>query len=68
MNRMMARKIVGNQPTRYLSAMAKALQMLPELNTADDWYRLHALQVLGFKVRFNRAYMVEQQTSANLED
>ncbi len=50
MTRAEARAVVGNQPTWALRNMALALQMLPRLNTAEDWRRLRALKALGFSV------------------
>ncbi len=50
MTRKEARYIVGNQSTRMLSGMAKALQMQTWRNTESEWYRLAALKTLGFKV------------------
>ena len=58
MTRKRARDILGNQPRWALSNMSKALQILPHVNTPDDWLRLWALQVLGYKVPVNREFMV----------
>lgn len=41
-----AKKLVGNQPTWALKNMAKALKMLPMLNTAEDLQRLEAAKVI----------------------
>ncbi len=60
MTRKHARAILGNQPKWALSNMAKALQLQSRLNTPEDWLRLWALQVLGFKVKVNREFMVAQ--------
>ena len=38
-------KIVGNQPTWALKHMVKALEMLPSLNTEEDWERLRAAKI-----------------------
>ena len=46
MNYAEAKKIVGNQPTYALKNMVKALQMLPYLNTAEEWKRLEAAQIV----------------------
>jgi len=53
MTRAEARAIIGNQPKWALRNMARALQMLPRLNTCDDWQRLRALRALGYKVRID---------------
>lgn len=49
MTRNEAKKIVGNQPKWALSNMAKALSMMPWENTPEEWKRVTALRVLGFK-------------------
>lgn len=41
-----AQTIVGNQPTWALENMVKALQMLPMLNTNEDWRRLKAARMV----------------------
>lgn len=41
-----AKKIVGNQATSHLKNMVKALNMLPLLNTKEDWLRLEAAKVV----------------------
>ena len=46
MNLQEAKEIVGNQDTTSLRNMVKALNMLPALNTAEDWQRLEAAKVV----------------------
>jgi hypothetical protein len=41
-----AKELVGNQDTVSLRNMVKALNMLPALNTAEDWQRLEAAKVV----------------------
>ena len=68
MTRKHARAILGNQPRWALSNMAKALQLLPRLSTPEDWLRLWALQVLGFKVKVNRDFMVAKASGLGRVD
>jgi hypothetical protein len=35
-------KIIGNQPRQCIKNMVKALNMMPALNTPEDWERLEA--------------------------
>ena len=37
--------IVGNQPKWAIKNMIRALNMLPALNTKEDWERLEAAQI-----------------------
>jgi hypothetical protein len=46
MNLQEAKELVGNQDTVSLRNMVKALNMLPALNTAEDWQRLEAAKVV----------------------
>ncbi len=48
MNRIEARKIVGNQPKWALRNMARALSILNLLNTPEENQRLLALRALGY--------------------
>jgi hypothetical protein len=41
-----AKELVGNQDTTSLRNMIKALNMLPALNSAEDWQRLEAAKVV----------------------
>jgi hypothetical protein len=41
-----AKELVGNQDTTSLRNMVKALNMLPALNSAEDWQRLEAAKVV----------------------
>ena len=50
MNKTEARKIIGNQPKWVLPNMCKALQLFPWENTPEEWDRLRALRVLGYRV------------------
>lgn len=49
MTRKEAKKLLGNQAPWALRNMAKALQMMPWENTAEEWKRLEALRALGYK-------------------
>ena len=53
MNRIEARKILGNQPKWALSNMARALQLHAWRNTVEENRRLIALRALGYKVYIN---------------
>ncbi len=55
MTRLEAREILGNQPKWALRNMARALSMLTRLNTKEDWNRLAALRVLGYRPRLRGA-------------
>jgi hypothetical protein len=46
MNLQEAKELIGNQDTTSLRNMVKALNMLPALNTAEDWQRLEAAKVV----------------------
>jgi hypothetical protein len=46
MNFQEAKELVGNQDTTSLRNMVKALNMLPALNSAEDWQRLEAAKVV----------------------
>ncbi len=46
MNLQEAKELVGNQDTTSLRNMIKALNMLPALNSAEDWQRLEAAKVV----------------------
>lgn len=46
MTKKQAQQITGNQPKWALRNMRKALEMMPSLNTSDDWRRLEACYVL----------------------
>ena len=48
MNRKEARAFIGRK-TQFEAGMARALCLLPWLNTADDWRRVRALATLGYK-------------------
>jgi hypothetical protein len=48
MTRKEARAILGKKD-RFEPGMARALCLLPWLNTSDDWRRVEALAVLGYK-------------------
>lgn len=50
MNRETAKRILGNQPKYALRNMARALQIAPWHNSAQDWQNLEALRALGFKL------------------
>ena len=50
MNRIEARKILGNQPKWALQGMALALQLHSWKNTVEENQRLMALRALGYKV------------------
>ena len=41
-----AKKIIGNQASWSLRNMVKALNMLPLMNTPEDWERLEAGKVV----------------------
>ena len=46
MNLQEAKELVGNQDTVSLRNMIKTLNMLPALNSAEDWQRLEAAKVV----------------------
>jgi hypothetical protein len=46
MNFQEAKELVGNQDTTSLRNMIKALNMLPALNSAEDWQRLEAAKMV----------------------
>lgn len=63
MTRKEARAIVGRKD-RYEAGMARALCMLPWENTRDQWRRVLALAVLGYKGPRN---LVKAQGRASIE-
>lgn len=54
MTRKEATALLGNQPKTALRSQALALQMHTHGNTQEDWQRLMALAVLGYKVGMAR--------------
>ena len=44
-----AQAVLGNQPKWALRNMARALSLMPWMNTDEDWKRAQALRVLGYR-------------------